>query len=83
MIVGCAHVHACRAPLGMARSTQFAPLHVVAFGGMLDGVGGPSEHPFTVLVVGAAAALFGCRCVIFLVSHTYIVKITLQNEKNS
>ncbi len=28
-------------------------------------------------------ALMLVRCVIFLVSHTYIVKITLQNEKNS
>ncbi len=60
MIVGCVHVHACGGPLGTSQSTQLAPLHVVAFGGMLDGVGGPGEHPFTVLVVGTTTALFGC-----------------------
>ncbi len=60
MIVGCVHAHACGGPLGMAWSTQLAPLHVVAFGGMLDGVGGPSEHPFMVLVVGTPTARFGC-----------------------
>jgi hypothetical protein len=60
MIMGCVYVHACRGPLGTAWSTQLVPRHVVAFGGMLDGVGGPGEHPLTVLVVGAATALFGC-----------------------
>jgi hypothetical protein len=53
-----------RDSLGTARSTQHAPLHVAAFGGMLDGVSGPCEHPFTVLVVGTATALFGCMIVI-------------------
>jgi hypothetical protein len=48
----------------MAQSTQLAPLHVIAFGGMLDGFGGPDEHPFTVLAIGTATALFGCMIVV-------------------
>jgi hypothetical protein len=57
----------------------------------------PSEHFLNarenhILLIGASSPIdqiggcwplaIGCLgCVIFLVSHTYIVKITLQNEK--
>ncbi len=64
MVVECMHVHACGGPLGTARSTQLAPLHVVAFGGMLNDVGGPGEHPITVLVICTATAIFGCMIAI-------------------
>ncbi len=64
MIMGCLYVHACRGPLGMARSTQLAPLHVIAFGGMLDGVGGPCEHSFMVFIIGTATALSSSTIVV-------------------
>ncbi len=34
-------------------------LHVVAFDGMLDGAGGPCEHPLMVFIIGTATALSG------------------------
>jgi hypothetical protein len=45
MVMGCLHVHACGSPLVTVWSTKLAPLHVVAFSGMLDDVGGLCEHP--------------------------------------
>ncbi len=44
----------------MAWSTQLAPLHLVALGGMLDGVGGPCEHSCMRhgCIVATATALF-------------------------
>jgi hypothetical protein len=58
MIVGCLYVHACGGPLGMAWTTQLAPLQLVALGGMLDGVYGPCKHPFILCIVATATALF-------------------------
>jgi hypothetical protein len=60
MIVGCLHVHACRIPLGTAWSTQLASLHLVALGGMLDGVGSPCKHPCTRhgCIIATATVLF-------------------------
>jgi hypothetical protein len=59
MIVGCLHLHACGGPLGMAQSTQLAPLQLIALGGMLDDVGGSCKQPFTLFIVGTTTALFG------------------------
>jgi hypothetical protein len=45
MIMGCQHIHAYGSHLFTAWSTQLAPLHAVAFDGMLDGAVGLCEHP--------------------------------------
>jgi hypothetical protein len=50
VVMGNIDIHAVGSPLGATGSAQLAPLHVITFGGVLDGIGDLDQHPGTIFL---------------------------------
>ena len=50
VVMGSTNIHALGSPFGATGSAQLAPLHVITFGWVLDGVGGLEQHPGTIFL---------------------------------